>query len=289
MTQNIINKQNELIPLLPFYVYILMHPSTKEVIYVGKGKGTRMQQHSREVKSKMAIGEALTTAKHQKIKEIIDFSGELLEFVVARFETEDEAFAVEATLIKWAYGFDSLTNAVHGRGSEYIREENNFEQSEYLDIQAPVRSNDGSYRDANIAALQASGAYALMTEIKMQLVQRGFDVRDFSAPEDRAFLPGESNGILALMVRIKDLDFIVSFSKSCAPSLSIANTLWSRREQALIQLNSIYEKLGEDFFAGRPKNINYKNQGRYRDFLAKPKFNKADLQSLYFLMSKLEA
>jgi hypothetical protein len=289
MIQPFINKQNELIPLLPFYVYILMHPLTKEVIYIGKGKGTRMQQHSREVKLKMAIGEALTTAKHQKIKEIIDFSGELLEFVVARFETEDEAFAVEATLIKWVYGFDALTNAVHGRGSEYIREKNNFEQSEYLDIQAPVRSNDGSYRDANIAALQASGAYDLLTEIKMQLLQRGFDVRDFSAQEDRAFLPGESNGILALMVRIKDLDFIVSFSKSCTPSLSIANTLWSRREQALIQLNSIYKNLGEDFFAGPPKNIIYKKQGRYRDFLAKPKFNQTNLQSLYSLMSKLEA
>lgn len=288
MTEPFINKQNELIPLLPFYVYILMHPLTKEVIYVGKGKGTRMQQHSREVKLKMATGEALTTAKHQKIKEIIDFSGELLEFVVARFETEDEAFAVEATLIKWVYGFDSLTNAVHGRGSEFIREENNFEQSEHLDIQAPARSNDGSYRDANIAALQASGAYSLMTEIKTQLVHRGFDIRDFSAPEDRAFLPGESNGILALMVRIKDLDFIVTLSKSCAPTLTIANTLWSRREQALIQLNSIYKKLGEDFFAGPPKNIKYKNQGRYRDFLTKPKFNQANLQSLYSLMSKLE-
>lgn len=288
MAQKKINEQNELIPLLPFYVYVLMQPLTKEVFYVGKGKGTRMQQHSREVKLKMAIGEALTTAKQQKIKEVMDFSEELLELVVARFETEDEAFAVEATLIKWVYGFDALTNAVHGHGSECIREKNNFEQSEYLDIQAPIRSNDGSYRDAHIAALQASGAHALLTEIKTQLLQRGFDLRDFSSPENRAFLPGESNGILALMVRIKDLDFIISFSKSCTPSLCIANTLWSRREQALIQLNSIYEKLGDDFFAGPPKNIIYKNQGRYRDFAAKPKFNQADLQSLYSLMSKLK-
>lgn len=101
-------------------------------------------------------------------------------------------------------------------------------------------------------------------------------------------MPGEFNGRLALMVRIKNLDFIVSFSKSCMPSLTIANTLWSRREQALIQLNSIYEELGEDFFAGRPKNITYKNQGRYRDFFIKPKFSRAELQSLYNLMEKLK-
>lgn len=288
MTQLNFNEEDESIPLLPFYVYVLMHPSTKEVFYVGKGKGTRMQQHSREVKLKMAVGEMLTTAKHQKIKEIMDFTGELLELVVARFETEEEAFAVEATLIKWVYGFDTLTNAVHGRGSECIREKNNFEQSESLDIPAPIRVNDGSYRNANIAALQTTGAYDLLSEIKTQLVQGGFDVRDFSAADDRAFLPGESNGILALMVRIKDLDFIVSFSKSCMPSLTIANTLWSRREQALIQLNSIYEELGENFFAGRPKNIIYKNQGRYRDFLIKPKFSRVELQSLYTLMEKLK-
>lgn len=288
MTQLNFNEENYLIPLLPFYVYVLMHPFTKEVIYVGKGKGTRMQQHSREVKLKMAIGENPTTIKHQKIKEIMDLSGELLELVVARFETECEAFAVESTLIKWVYGFDALTNAIHGHGSEFIREKNNFEQSESLDIPAPVRVNDGSYRDANITALQTSGAYALLIEINNQLKQSGFDVRDFSSPEDRAFLPGESNGILALMVRIKDLDFIVSFSKSCMPSLTIANTLWSRSEQALIQLNSIYERLGGNFLVGPPKNIIYKDQGRYRDFIIKPKFSKTELESLYSLMRKLK-
>jgi hypothetical protein len=267
MTQLNFNEENDLVPLLPFYVYVLMHPITKEVIYIGKGKGTRMQQHSREVKLKMAIGENPTTTKHQKIKEIMDLSGELLELVIARFETECEAFAVESTLIKWVYGFDALTNAIHGHGSEFIREKNNFEQSE---------------------SLQTSGAYDLLIEINNQLKQSGFDVRDFSAAEDRAFLPGESNGILALMVRIKDLDFIVSFSKSCTPSLTIANTLWSRREQALIQMNSIYERLGGDFLVGPPKNIIYKNQGRYRDFIIKPKFSRTELQSLYSLMRNLK-
>lgn len=287
MTQLNFNEDDELIPLLPFYVYVLMHPFTKEVFYVGKGKGTRMQQHSREVKLKMAVGEDLTSSKHQKIKEIMDFSGELLELVVARFETESEAFAVESTLIKWVYGFDALTNAVHGRGSEFIREKNNFNQSESLDIPAPVRINDGSYRDANFAALQSAGAYILLMEIKNQLIQLGFNVRDFSAPEDRAFLPGESNGVLALLVRINDLDFIVSFSRSCVVSLSIANTLWSRREAALIQLNTIYENLGDDFFTGQPKNIIYKNQGRYRDFSVKPKFKKTEIELLYSLMNEI--
>ena len=288
MTPIKFNEEDESIPLLPFYVYVLMHPSTKEIFYVGKGKGTRMQQHSREVKLKMAVGEGLTSSKHQKIKEIMDFSGELLELVVARFETESEAFAVESTLIKWVYGFDALTNAVHGRGSEFIREKYNFNQLEYLDIPAPIRINDGSYRDANIAGLQSAGAYSLLIEIKNQLMQRGFNVRDFSTPEDRAFLPGESNGILALLVRINDLDFIVSFSRSCVVSLSIANTLWSRREAALIQLNTIYENLGDDFFAGQPKNIKYKNQGRYRDFSVKPKFKKTELKMLYSLMQEIK-
>lgn len=287
MTQIDQNSPNDSIPLLPFYVYVLMHPETKDVFYVGKGKGVRMQQHSREVRQKISIGQDLSTTKQKKIKEIIEYSGELLELVVARFETEDEAFAVEATLIKWMYGFDSLTNEVHGRGSEYIREINNYNQSEFLDIPASVRSNDGSYRDSHIAALQAAGAYNVFYEIRRELLARGFDVRDFDAKEDRPFHPGESNGRLALLVRIKNLDFIISLSKSCSPSLFIANTLWSRRPDSVIQLNSIYEQLGEDFFTGPPKNIKYQGQGRYRVFSVKPRFERNNLESLYQLMGDI--
>ena len=279
----------ELVPLLPYYVYALLDPQTMQVFYVGKGTGIRAQQHLQEVDAMLARQEELTTAKHLKIQEIYGREQKPTELVIARFETEDEAFAVEATLIKWVFGFDNLTNAVQGHGSEYVREKDDYLERIDLDIQAPVRNSDGSYAKANIDSLRSLGAYALLDLIQNRLTTEGFQVRDFSAKGDKPFAPGESNGWLGLMVRIKHVDFIVGFSKSCVPAISIANTDWSRSPEAHAQLDIIYKSKGQSFFAREPKNLNVKGQGRYRDFVVKPKFSQSTLDAMFTLLNEFQA
>jgi len=277
----------ELVPLLPCYVYTLMDPQTMQVFYVGKGTGIRAKQHLQEVDAMLSLQEELTTAKHLKIQEIYGRQQKPIELVIARFETEDEAFAVESTLIKWVYGFDNLTNAVLGHGSEYVREKDDYCERTDLDIQASVR--DGSYAKANIDSLNSHGAYALLELIQNRLITEGFQIRDFSAKEDKPFAPGESNGWLGLIVRIKHLDFIVGFSKSCLPAISIANTDFSRSSAAHAQLELIYTSKGQNFFAREPKNRNVKGQGRYRDFVVKPKFSQSTLDEMFKLLHEFQA
>lgn len=283
-----INCAEALVPLLPYYVYVLMDPKTMRVFYVGKGTGTRAQHHLQEVNALMAQGKELLTAKHQKIQEIYSRPEDPIEMVIARFETEDEAFAVEATLIKWVYGFEKLTNEVKGRGSEFIREKGDFLERADLDIPAPVRTNDGSYAKANIDNLDALGAFALLEQIQHRLAREGFEFRDFSAKEDKPFSPGASNGWLGLIVRIKHVDFMIGFSKSCMPAVSIANTEFSRSDAAQEQLAAIYALKGADFFVREPKNLPVKGQGRYRDFAAKPKFSQANLDPLFALLREFQ-
>ena len=289
MTNHETAKPEELVPLLPYYVYALIDPQTMQVFYVGKGTGIRANQHLHEVDAMLARQEELTTAKHLKIQEIYGRQQKPIELVIARFETEDEAFAVESVLIKWVYGFDSLTNVVQGHGSQYVREKDDYLARIDLDIQAPVRTSDGSYAKANIDNLRSVGAYALLELIQNRLTAEGFQVRDFSSKEDKPFAPGEPNGWLALMVRIKHVDFIVSFSKSCLPAISIANTDWSRSPAAHAQLELIYTSKGQNFFAREPKNQNIKGQGRYRDFVIKPKFCQSTLDDMFKLLHDFQS
>ena len=288
MPNSDIAASDELVPLLPFYVYVLMDPDTMQVFYCGKGTGTRVQQHLPEVRTRIANGEDLTSAKHLKIQEIYARPQEPLEMVVGRFETDAEAFAVEATLIKWIYGFEQLTNAVQGHGCDFIRYKDDFLERVHLDVEASVRSNDGTFTRNNVANLDATGAFGLLAIIRDRLALEGFVARDFSERSDRPFAPGVSNGWLGLIVRIRHVDFIVGFSKTCLPGVGIANTLFSRSPEAQQQLAAIHAAKGPQFLAGNPKNIEVAGEGRYRDFNPKPTFSETTLDSLFELLHEFD-
>ncbi len=278
----------ELLPLLPYYVYVLMDPDTMQVFYCGKGTATRVQQHLPEVLRRIANGEELTSAKHLKIQEICARPQEPLEMVVGRFETDAEAFAVEATLIKWIYGFAQLTNAVHGHGCNFIRDKGDLSERIHLDVQAPLRSNDGAYTKNNLEKLDATGAFGLLSNIRDRLTSEGFMARDFSEKSDRPFSPGTSNGWLGLIVRIRHVDFMVGFSKTCMPGVSIANTLFSRSDEAQRQLAAIHAAKGPAFLARESKNMLVHGEGRYRDFSPKPMFSETTLDSLFDLLHEFD-
>ncbi len=50
-----------------------------------------------------------------------------LDVIVGRYKTEDEAYAVESTLIQFMFGHENLTNVVIGHSGEYIKTMNEFQ------------------------------------------------------------------------------------------------------------------------------------------------------------------
>lgn len=100
--------------LFKFYVYELRDPMDNAVFYVGKGQLSRLYDHD--------DGDGLRqTDKEKRISEIKERDCEPLRIIIGRYETEEEAYAVETTLIKWIYGFNNLTNKNRGIKSQFVR------------------------------------------------------------------------------------------------------------------------------------------------------------------------
>ena len=110
------NGKNAVDALLPYYVYELRDPRNNDVFYVGKGTRNRANHHD------VPDADADGTEKERRIAEIRESGySDCIRLVIGRYRTEEEAFAVEATLIKWIYGRDNLTNLVAGHRDEFIR------------------------------------------------------------------------------------------------------------------------------------------------------------------------
>lgn len=107
--------------LKPFYVYALIDGRINDIFYIGKGCEDRVYQHEKEV-----IRGNVESLKQKKIKEIHIDGAEVKKLIIGRFDTEDEAFAVESTLIHWVYGVDNLTNDQSGHGVNAIRPKGNM-------------------------------------------------------------------------------------------------------------------------------------------------------------------
>ena len=90
---------------LGYYVYLYVHPETNEVLYVGKGKGSRVLSHVR----------GSHNARHAKALRALKRKGLLprIDILVHGLRSEETANAVEAAVID-AIGLDQLTNAVRG-------------------------------------------------------------------------------------------------------------------------------------------------------------------------------
>lgn len=107
--------------LKQFYVYLLIDPRGSNVFYVGKGTEDRLFQHGKEVQRGN-----VETAKQKRINEIHQAGLRETKIVIARFDTEKEAFAVESALIHWVYGKSNLTNDQSGHMVDYIRPKGNM-------------------------------------------------------------------------------------------------------------------------------------------------------------------
>ena len=152
------------IELKKYYVYVLIDSSKRSntddgIFYVGKGSNRRVLDH---VKSVKAMTSSITTvgpkndvgdcnekndekesSKVRRIKEIQDSGANVIECIIGRFDTADEAFAVEAVLIEWVYGRESslgqLTNIQPGRYSKHMRRKGDLNANERLDLPKKIR------------------------------------------------------------------------------------------------------------------------------------------------------
>lgn len=119
------------------YVYELRNKTATEsvVFYVGKGVEDRVESHVREVVNKLKNNSGIDSEKQRRIEELIDKNtdGEIQELIVGRFDTDEEAKAVESTLIDWVYGKKNLTNIASGSGSADIRRKGDFNPDNRLD------------------------------------------------------------------------------------------------------------------------------------------------------------
>lgn len=148
-------------PLKQFYVYVLIDPLTAKVFYVGKGQGERALEHRKD-----SLKTESNSKKLERIREI-EKSGEskVKEMVVGRFKSEEAAFAVEATLIHWMYGYENLTNVARGHGADTIRNKGDDDNLEGIDIPVKVRTNNGEYTNRLIEARHQYGVVESVEKI----------------------------------------------------------------------------------------------------------------------------
>jgi hypothetical protein len=199
---------------------------------------------------------------------------------------------VESVPINFCYHFDvQLTNAVRGHGAEFVRRFGDTRELPGIDVPARVRSHDGEFTNRHLAALRAAGAYELRSRIEYELGRRGFAVRGFArGTADRPYDPGESNGWLGLIVHIEGIDFLVGFSQTYRPGVSIVNSPATRTPAARARMALIARNLHPKAFV-KWANLRHQGEPRYGDFCRtlesggverlKPVFEPDDLEGLY--------
>jgi len=132
------NEHDQYYLILPFYVYVLADPQDSNAIfYVGMGCNQRALHHWDEVKLLIQSQQAPTHPKHHRMMKIASEGGEPIQTVVGRFETRDEAYAVESILINWVYGYDNLTNMNRGHNANQIRPYGVWDTIPGIDVERP--------------------------------------------------------------------------------------------------------------------------------------------------------
>ncbi len=252
--------------LLEHYVYALLDPIDDSVFYIGKGTGQRAKAHEMEFVREFekyadeAAEELATkalTEKQQKIRAIRERGDMVKQIVLGRYRTKSEAFAVEATLIEWVYGFDNLTNIVRGHGAKFIRPLGNLAELPGIDIEKKQASYDGSYSAERYEGLEKAGSYEVLQKLREQVSVAGFEVSSFEG-HFKVYDPGESNGYIGFIVTVYGVDVLVQVSKANRPSLKFLFTE-STCEYLEELANLVTLAKPSNVRNGRPRYIQFKD------------------------------
>lgn len=141
--------QLEIDRIKEYYVYELFdRRHANQVFYVGEGVKDRALSHLKEterLRQKLledpTLEEMVDSEKISRILDIINAGKEHIGIrVIGRFDSKNEARAVETVLINWVYGIDNLTNKSRGRGAEYVRPKSQpVEELRGIDIERSIR------------------------------------------------------------------------------------------------------------------------------------------------------
>jgi hypothetical protein len=129
----------------PYYVYTLRDPRTQNVFYVGKGTRRRLFAHFIDAQNK-----AVNLIENSKLRLLFSllqsgFRTKDIARIEARVETEQQAFALEALLIKFVHGFDFIENVVAGHHGEMFRAKGDWTMRRGFDL--PYVCNPGQAVD----------------------------------------------------------------------------------------------------------------------------------------------
>lgn len=243
--------------LPPYYVYVLadcIDDAMPETFYVGKGQGDRIGEHWAEIQRQPIAGEGFDEKQH-RLDRIRQSGRTPVQRIVGRFATEAEALAVEAVLIKFVFGLDALTNAIHGHGADLVRAKGNWEEIAGLDHRREPNTHDGIYGSIHRQKLTDADAYGLRDQIRDGLVAAGFAPAGFSGAS--AYDPGESNGRLALLVPAGGLDLIVQVTASWLVSICVATTQATRLRAAELETRGLMSLPVNTIVAGMPRYRNF--------------------------------
>jgi hypothetical protein len=111
------------------------------LFYIGKGQGRRIEDHLKD-----AMKDNINSDKINRLQTLLkDNDFQSIAKVIGRYATASEAYAVESTLIKWVYGFENLTNEVHGHKHNNIRPKDCYDTLDNLDVPEKVVINTGDF------------------------------------------------------------------------------------------------------------------------------------------------
>lgn len=126
------------------YVYALRNPRSGALFYVGKGTGTRIDEHFRcarkDGREDVDLGDKINT-----LRELLKSHDESdIKRVLAHGLTEDEALALEALTLKFIVGHQDATNRVRGHGSGRFRAKGDWLARPGFDLPYVINEGNGA-------------------------------------------------------------------------------------------------------------------------------------------------
>ena len=146
------------------YVYILQHPETKEVLYVGKGTENRIQQHFKDVNN-----QDLSSEKLKMLKGLLEDNWQPKDIgrVIAWVEKDDTAFFLESFYLRFISGTSDLANATSGHHLFRFRAKGDWQPRHGFDL--PVIISPGAKRVELLDLFVGSGLDQCLKEVEEEV------------------------------------------------------------------------------------------------------------------------